>query len=92
VRFKEKAYHKENPMRRLFISILTVLSLAIPAQANDFAVIVGFRSNNADLVNTAANASVKAATSFQAGVLGFFDFSFLTDHGYDSRCCYWEIS
>lgn len=64
-------------MRRLFVSVLMVLSFAIPAQANDFAVVLGFRSNNADVVDIPANtgSTAKSSTSFQAGVLGFFDFT-----------------
>lgn len=60
-------------MRRLFLSILAVVTVSVSAQANDFAVVLGFRSNSAE-TNVAAT-SYDATTSFQAGVLGFWDYT-----------------
>lgn len=60
-------------MRRLILSFLAIVSLTIPAQANDFAAAVGFRTNNANAV--AAGSDTENENGLQAGVIGFFDFS-----------------
>ncbi len=50
-----------------------VLTLAVAANANDFAVVVGMRSNSADAAT--AGQTVSSLTGYGAGVLGFFDLS-----------------
>lgn len=54
-------------------AILSVLVLMIGqmAIANDFAAVLGFRSNSADAVTSGVN--VNSKTSFGLGVLGFMD-------------------
>ena len=54
-------------------AILSVLVLMIGqmAMANDFAAVLGFRSNSADAVANGVN--VNSKTSFGLGVLGFMD-------------------
>lgn len=56
---------------KTLISILTVMLVSFSASANDFAAVVGFRSNSADAVTAGVNTSSK--TGIGAGVLGFFD-------------------
>lgn len=56
---------------KAIISALLVLAMANLAQASDFAVALGLRSNNADSVT--AGGSVDSDTGFGAGVIGFFD-------------------
>lgn len=57
---------------KAFITVVMGFLLCLNASANDFAAVVGFRSNSADYAGT-GSATVNTKTGFGAGVLGFFD-------------------
>lgn len=57
---------------KIILGFLIMLSSHV-AMANDFAAVLGFRSNSAE--HDSAAVSVGTKTSFGAGVLGFFDMS-----------------
>ncbi len=59
-------------MKALITVVITSL-IGFSALANDFAAVLGMRSNSADLVNSTGGLSVATKTGIGAGVLGFFD-------------------
>ncbi len=58
---------------KAILTIITSLLVSASAFANDFAAVLGFRSNSADAVSTSVSTSGK--TSFGLGVVGIFDLS-----------------
>lgn len=59
-------------MRQL-LAVLLVMGFSFSAMANDFAALVGVRTNSWDLSPSTAGVSASGKTGLQAGVLGFID-------------------
>lgn len=60
-------------MRQLITIFLAAMTFSFSALANDFAVVLGMRSNSWDYFPTTSGVSGSGSTGYQAGVLGFID-------------------
>ena len=59
---------------KAIITFLAASMVVTTAFANDFAAVLGYRTNSADLaIDSGTTSSVTSKSSFGAGVLGFFD-------------------